>query len=210
MKKTISLGLLTTALLGGLMLNTTTHAMGWTPGQTDPNTPTETVDKKENAEVEIKGWIGKQDGTDPEGPEIVDPSDPTKINITIPTTVLYANGVDDQGDSTEDITSPIYTMRNNSSTHDLAVSIDKFEETTSLGIKQELYFQAATEAGVKLQTKAGQHLNKKTFLTKLDINQSKNFNFSGKIDQSHLLAGKDTALRPEFKMNLHFAATKHK
>lgn len=198
--------LVSTLILGGVVLAPMT-ANAWEAGETDPNTPSETVKGSDNKVVTVNGWIGEWDSTDPESPEPTDPEDPTVIDITIPTTVLYANSVDDAGQPTPTIISPTYKLTNNSTTNDVKVSVDKFT-VGGVDVKQDLSVVADGEAAVALQTKAGQLLNARKTLVTVPKTDVKNFKFTGSIDQNAFPASGDAALRPTYTMSLHFTAVK--
>ncbi|MBO0482458.1 hypothetical protein [Candidatus Enterococcus courvalinii] len=199
--------LVSTLILGGVVLAPIT-ASAWEAGEVDPNTPSETVKGQDGKEVTVNGWIGAWDSTDPESPDPTDPEDPTVIDITVPTTVLYANSVDDAGKPTSTIISPTYKLTNNSTSNDVKVSVDSFS-AKGVDVKQDLSVVAEGEAAIALQTKAGQMLNARRTLVTVPKDGVKNFEFTGNIDQSAFPTGDGAAaLRPTYSMNLHFTAVK--
>lgn len=201
--------LVSTLILGGVVLAPIT-ASAWEAGETDPNEAGgQTIQGQESGNVAVNGWIGAWDSSNPESPDPTDPEDPTVIDVTIPTTVLYANSVDDAGKPTSTIISPIYKLTNNSTSNDVKVSVEKFSSKNAIDVKQDLSVVATGEAAVALQTKAGQMLNARTKLVTVPKTSTKNFEFTGNIDQSAFPTGDtDAALRPTYDMSLHFTAVK--
>ncbi|MBO0432695.1 hypothetical protein [Enterococcus sp. DIV0660C] len=201
--------LVSTLILGGVVLAPIT-ASAWEAGETDPNEAGgQTIKGQDSGNVAVNGWIGAWDSSNPESPEPTDPEDPTVIDITIPTTVLYANSVDDAGKPTSTIISPTYKLTNNSTSNDVKVSVEKFSSKNAVDIKQDLSVVATGEAAVTLQTKAGQMLNTTTKLVTVPKTSTKNFAFTGNIDQSTFPTGDAAAaLRPTYDMSLHFTAIK--
>ena len=165
MKKLTNVLLVSSILLGGFGIGTMNasaetvkdNELGWIPGLSDPEDDSATIQGKDNAQIGVDGWIGPWD---PVGPE-----DVSYVDITVPTKVRYANAVTDDGQPLPNILSPIYTVTNNSSARRVKIEISKFEEKSQSGVRQDLYFTPTNEAGVRLQSVAGQFLNSPTYLT---------------------------------------------
>lgn len=198
--------LVSTLVLGGVVAFSPTSASAWTGGAADPNDTPQNVKGAETGDVTVNGWIGEWDETDPGSP--TDPEDPSTINVTIPTKVLYANSVDAQGAPTASIISPVYKIENNSSTTKLNVAVDSFVTKNSVDVKQDLSIKASNGTEVALQKKTGQMLSKTTYLTSLGTDAVDTFTLVGSIDPSYFPASGNAALRPEYQMNLHFTAIK--
>ncbi|MGM9903159.1 hypothetical protein A5844_000309 [Enterococcus sp. 10A9_DIV0425] len=199
MKKLSKVAILSTIVLGGLQLgalSTEAVELGWIPGEPD-NTPGQTIQKEEKAEVAVEGWVGEWDPVTPEDKDYID--------ITIPTTVRYANGMAEDGTPQPEIVSPLYSMTNNSNARNVKVEVEKFEETSSTSITQDLYFTALNEPAVRLQSASGQFLNTKTYLTTIGKQQSKALKFEGMITSEFK---ENEIVTPSYKMSLHFTALK--
>ena len=198
--------LVSTLILGGVVAFAPTNVSAWTSGDIDPSDTPQVVDGVETGDVAVNGWIGEWDETDPGSP--TDPEDPSAINVTIPTKVLYANSVDGQGAPTASIISPIYKIENNSTTTKLSIAVANFASKNAVDVKQDLSIKASNGAEVALHKKTGQMLSKKTYLTSLGTDAVDTFTFVGSVDPSYFPASGDAALRPEYQMGLHFTAIK--
>lgn len=198
--------LVSAVVLGGVVALAPTSASAWTGGDADPNDTPHTVTGSETGDFAVNGWIGEWDDTDPGSP--TDPVDPSVIDITIPSKVLYANSVDDTGAPTASIISPVYKLENNSSTNGIKVAVEKFALKNSVSITQDLSIKSSTGVEVPLQKKSGQMLSSQKYLTSIDPSSVDTFTLTGSIDPNVFPASGDAALRPEYQVNLHFTAVK--
>ena len=197
MKKLSNLAIVSTILLSGLGLgsiNVAANDLGWIPGQPD-NTPGQTIKGDDKADVQVSGWIGEWDPVDPE--------DKRYIDITIPTTVRYANAMAEDGTPQPEIVSPLYAMTNNSTSHRVMIEVDSFAETSSTGITQDLFFTPLNEAAVRLQSASGQFLDTRTYLTTIGTGQTKSLKFEGAITSPFQ---QDVIVTPAYTMSFHFSA----
>ncbi len=200
MKKMTSAVLLSSVLLGSLALGTmqaSADDLGWVPGQPDP-TPGQTIKGEDNASVAVSGWVGEWTPIDPE--------DKTFVDITVPATVRYANAMSDDGKVLPEILSPLYTITNNSKVRRVMVEVASFSESGNSGVKQDLFFTPSNEAGVRLQSTAGQFLDTPTHLTTLDMGQSKTLKFEGNIAEGFKA---DEVIKPSYTMSFNFTALKN-
>ncbi|MGS6443539.1 hypothetical protein [Enterococcus hirae] len=205
MKKLTNVLLVSSILLGGFGIGTMNasaetvkdNELGWIPGLSDPEDDSATIQGKDNAQIGVDGWIGPWD---PVGPE-----DVSYVDITVPIKVRYANAVTDDGQPLPNILSPIYTVTNNSSARRVKIEISKFEEKSQSGVRQDLYFTPTNEAGVRLQSVAGQFLNSPTYLTELDKSSSKTLKFEGKIAEGFK---ENQVVRPSYEITFNFTALK--
>lgn len=200
MKKLTSVILLSSALLGGLVvgtMNASANDLGWIPGQPDPE-PGQTIKGEENASVAVSGWVGEWTPVDPE--------DPSFIDITVPTTVRYANAMAEDGTVLPEILSPLYKMTNNSNARNVMVEVASFSETGDSGVKQDLFFTPSDEAGVRLQSSSGQFLDTPTHLSTIGMGQTKTLKFEGQIAEGFKA---DEVVKPSYTMTLKFTALKN-
>lgn len=200
MKKLTSMILLSSVLLGGLAvgtMNASEQDLGWIPGQPDPS-PGQTIKGEDNASVAVSGWVGEWTPVDPE--------DKTYVDITVPTTVRYANAMSEDGKILPDILSPLYTITNNSKVRDVMVEVASFSETGNSGVKQDLFFTPVNEAGVRLQSAAGQFLDTPTHLATIGMGQSKYLKFEGEIAEGFKA---DEVIKPSYTMTFNFTALKN-
>ncbi|MEQ7103023.1 hypothetical protein [Enterococcus hirae] len=205
MKKLTNVLLVSSILLGGFGIGTMNasaetvkdNELGWIPGLSDPEDDSVTIQGEDNAQIKVDGWIGPWD---PVGPE-----DVSYVDITVPTKVRYANAVTDDGQPLPNILSPIYTVTNNSSARRVKIEISKFEEKSQSGVRQDLYFTPTNEAGVRLQSVAGQFLNSPTYLTELDKSSSKTLKFEGKIAEGFK---ENQVVRTSYEITFNFTALK--
>lgn len=199
MKKLTNILLLSSVVLGGISIgamNICAEELGWQPGQEDP-TPGQTIKGEENADVAVNGWVGEWTP--------VDPDDPSYIDITVPTTVRYANAMSEDGKTLPEILSPLYTMTNNSNARRVMVEVSNFVEVGNSGVKQSLFFTPLNEAGVRLQSASGQFLNTPTYLTTIGKSKSKALKFEGEISEGFKA---DEVVKPTYTMTLNFTALK--
>lgn len=200
MKKLTSVILLSSALLGGVVvgtMNASANDLGWVPGQPDP-APGQTIKGQDNASVAVSGWVGEWTPVDPE--------DPSFIDITVPTTVRYANAMAEDGTVLPEILSPLYKMTNNSNARNVMVEVASFSETGDSGVKQDLFFTPSDEAGVRLQSSSGQFLDTPTHLSTIGMGQSKTLKFEGQIAEGFKA---DEVVKPSYTMTLKFTALKN-
>lgn len=200
MKKLTNVLLVSSILLGGFGLgtiNANAENLGWSPGLSDPNDESTNIQGEDSAQIGVDGWIGPW--------EPIGPDDVSYVDITVPTKVRYANAVTEDGKPLPNIVSPIYTVTNNSSARRVKIEISKFEEKSQSGVRQDLYFTPTNEAGVRLQSVAGQFINSPTYLTELDKSSSKTLKFEGKIAEGFK---EDQVVRPSYEITFNFTALK--
>ncbi|MGG5359692.1 MULTISPECIES: hypothetical protein [unclassified Enterococcus] len=176
------------------------HGNVWTPGEVDPNTPSQSIQGEEQAVVPAEGTFSEWDPTNPgPGPGPTDPKD--WIDVMIPARVLFG-----QTDKTGGrIVSPVYRIENRSAAG-VRVSVGDFRKGTDADKLPDLTLNMENDT-------VGQTLSlvhpsaAPTFPTELTLMPNQNdvteFSFSGNVGEGFEFGA---PIRPRYELVLRFEA----
>ncbi|MGX7150314.1 hypothetical protein [Enterococcus ureasiticus] len=112
MKKQTKVVLVSGLILLGVLMNSG-QVLAYEAGDVDPiQNNQQILDKVDNGDIELKGWIGTFDPTEAPDPEQPTPSDTDAswVNVMMPVTVLFGSLESDKGS----VYGPTYEIKNNS------------------------------------------------------------------------------------------------
>ncbi|MGX7417982.1 hypothetical protein ACWOFR_04160 [Carnobacterium gallinarum] len=187
--------------LGGALF-TAKEASAFENGQPDPNDQSQTISKDDKGNIDVEGWVGEFDPTnpDPEGPD-PDPNDKGWVDIDIPTKVLFGAIDSDNGK----IKAPVYKITNNS-IKPVKVSVEDFikgndaDKLPDLDLKlaannQEISLVSTSSAPEKKEIGTLSGINDAILNTSVD------FTFKGTIGSTHNYG---LTIKPKYTLVLKF------
>jgi hypothetical protein len=188
-------------LLGSVALGMThTNADIWTPGEIDPETPSQEIQGQEQAVVPAEGTFGKWDPTDPgPGPGPTDPAD--WIDVTIPARVLFG-----QTDKTGGrVVSPVYSIENHS-VAGVRVLINEFVKGTDADKLPDLVLNLENDTAgrtIPLVDPSASPAFPAEITLMPNQNDRTEFSFSGNVGEGFEFGA---PIRPRYELRLRFEA----
>lgn len=202
MKKQTKAALICSFILCGVLVNSS-QALAYEAGDADPiQNNQQTLDKVDNGDMELKGWIGTFDPTEAPDPEQPTPSDTDSswVNVMMPVTVLFGSLESDKGS----VYGPAYAIKNNS-VKEVKVSAQKVTAIAN-AIDSGLELNMVADKGVvtiPLVKNDGSLLEAATEVKALATGESVDFTLQGQFSGVYPTV-ESGPLTPKYNLSLKF------
>ncbi|MGX7245479.1 hypothetical protein ACWOC1_11615 [Enterococcus quebecensis] len=202
MKRQTKVVLVSGLFLVGALVHSN-QVLAYEAGDTDPiQNNQQTLDKVDNGDMELKGWIGTFDPTEAPDPEQPTPSDKDSswVNVTMPVTVLFGSLESDKGN----IYGPAYAIKNNS-VKSVKVSAQNVTAVAN-AINSGLELNMSADNGkvtVPLVKNDGSLLDKAAEIKGLATGESVDFTLQGKFSGVYPTI-ESGPLTPKYNLSLKF------
>lgn len=172
--------------------------------QTDNGDGTSNVQSENTGKMKVRGSLGKEDNTDPDAP--IEEGSDKWINVTFPTATIF------NSDDSETITSPTYTMKNNSA-REVQVDVAEYVLDGGDGVAALKELNLKNNQGViKLAADGATAITGNEKAGVIDRKSESKFHFTGLVDNEALGADAKGNVEShvvfEFKALEDFAAGK--
>ena len=203
MKKMKQLLVLAGLILGSLAGGSQALA-NYDDGATDPTNGNEgLVEKTDNAQISVDGWVGEFDPTNPGPGPNPDPGASGWVNVTLPTAVVFGAVDVDNGK----VKSPSYKITNNS-VKGVKISVEDFTKGKDADKLPDLDLKLAANNKEIQLINASSAASKEEIITLNEAGgtvTSVDFKFAGTVGATH---DYKTTIEPQYNLVLKFEAQK--